>query len=214
VDVRTDDLIDKLADDLRPVQARLIERQLAKVTFVGGAIVLALIAGLTGLRSDLSSAINDFDFWAKLVYTASIAGIALAGARHLARPEAKAMPLKIFAVPVVILIILAAVELGSASAQQRATLIFGSTWQQCPVLITLFSLPLLGAMLHLFSHFAPSRLRFTGAIIGLACGATTAMLYTLHCPESAMTFLLLWYSAGIATIGAIGAVAGPFVLRW
>jgi hypothetical protein len=48
----------------------------------------------------------------------------------------------------------------------------------------------------------------------LAAGAITAMLYSLHCPETAMTFLLLWYSAGIAIIAGIGAMIGPRFLRW
>jgi hypothetical protein len=54
----------------------------------------------------------------------------------------------------------------------------------------------------------------TGAIIGVAAGATAASFYSLHCPEMAMTFLLLWYTAGIAIIAAIGAIVGPRCLRW
>jgi hypothetical protein len=214
VTTSTENLIDGLVDRLAPMPARLIERRLAMAVLGGGAIVFALVIGLTGFRSDLSTAVGDFDFWAKLVYAAALAMIALAAARHLARPEVSGIKMAGFAVPVVALLLLAVVELGTAAADQRSALIFGNTWRECPLLIAAFSLPLLAVLMRLFTGFAPQRPRLTGAIIGVAAGATTAMIYSLHCPETAMTFLLLWYSAGVAIIAAIGAIIGPRILRW
>jgi hypothetical protein len=210
----TEKLIDGLVDQLAPIPARSIERRLAITVLVGGAVVFALIIGLTGFRSDLSTAVGDFDFWAKLVYAASLAMLALAAARQLARPEVSGIKLTSFAVPVAILVLLAMYELGTAAAGQRNALIFGNTWRECPLLIAAFSFPLLAILMRLFTGFAPQRPRLTGAIIGVAAGATTAMIYSLHCPETAMTFLLLWYSAGVAIIALVGAMIGPRVLRW
>jgi hypothetical protein len=214
VTTSTEDLIDGLADRLVPIPAKLLERRLA-LAFIGGAIVvLALVVGLVGLRADLSSAVADRDFWVKLAYTGSIALVAFAGARRLARPDVTGTNLAIYAVPIGALVLLAIIELTSAPIDQRNTLIFGDTWRECPVLIATLALPLLAILLRVFAGFAPQRPRLTGAIIGLAAGATTATLYSLHCPETAMTFLLLWYSAGIAIIATIGAIIGPRVLRW
>ena len=185
------------------------------LALIGGAlVVLALVAGLIGLRSDLEAAMATSGFWLKLVYTGAIALIALAGARHLARPEVSGIKLAYFLAPVGVLILMSIVEMSSASADQRNALIFGRSWRECPVLIAALSLPLLAIFLRLFAGFAPQRPRLTGGVIGLAAGATTAMLYSLHCPETAMTFLLLWYSAGIAIIAVIGAIVGPRILRW
>lgn len=210
----TEDLIDGLADRLIPVSARRLEQRLATFIIGGALVVFALIAGLVGLRSDLSVAIGDFNFWVKLVYGASLALIALAAARHLARPEVSGVNLAGFAVPIGTLVLLSLFELGSAAPDQRNPLIFGNSWRECPILIAAFSLPLLIVLLRLFAGFAPQRPRLTGAVIGLAAGATAATLYSLHCPEAAMTFLLLWYSAGIAISVAIGAILGPRFLRW
>ncbi len=210
----TDELIDGLADRLVPVRAKLLERRLALAVAGGAIVVLALVVGLIGLRPDLKSATATGDFWVKLVYTGAIAMVALAGARRLARPDVSGIKLTYFAVPVVALALLAIFELSSAPVDQRNALIFGNTWRECPVLIAAFALPLLAILLRLFAGFAPQRPRLTGAVVGLAAGATTATLYSLHCPETAMAFLLLWYSAGIAIIAAIGAIVGPRVLRW
>jgi hypothetical protein len=48
----------------------------------------------------------------------------------------------------------------------------------------------------------------------LASGALGALLYCLRCPENSAMFILTWYSLGILTAGAIGALAGPHLLRW
>ncbi len=210
----TENLIDGLADRLVPVPARLLERRLA-FAVVGGAILgLSLVVGLLGLRPDMQLAMASSDFWCKLSYTTSLALVALAGARRLARPEVSDINLTGFVVPIAVLVLLALFELASASAVERSTLVFGATWRECPALIAALSLPLLAILFRLFSGFAPHRPRLTGAIIGVAAGATTATLYSLHCPESAMTFLLLWYSAGIMIVATIGAIIGPRVLRW
>ena len=210
----TENLIDDLAGGLKAVPAGSLERRLMLAVMAGGLFVFALVVGLTGLRPDLIAAIATSSFWVKLVYTGTIALIALAGARHLARPEVSGIKLAYFAVPVGVLILMAIVEMSSAPTDQRSALIFGNSWRECPVLIAALSLPLLAIFLRLFAGFAPQRPRLTGGVIGLAAGATTAMLYSLHCPESAMTFLLLWYSAGIAIIAVIGAIVGPRILRW
>lgn len=210
----TDNLIDRLADKLVPVPAKRLERRLTVAILGGASVVLSLIIGLIGLRADLSTAIAGFDFWVKLVYTASLALIALAGARQLARPEISGINMAAFAVPVGALVLLAIFELCTSPSGQRNTLIFGDTWRECPILIAGLSLPLLAILLRLFAGFAPQRPRLTGAVVGLVAGAMTAMLYSLHCPETAMTFLLIWYTAGIAIIAIIGAIVGPRILRW
>ncbi len=210
----TDNLIEGLAGRLVPVRARQLEQHLVLAVAGGAVIVLALVVGVVGLRPDLSSATADGDFWAKLVYTGVIAAVALLGARRLARPEASGVNLAYHVVPVGVLALFALVEYGSASPDQRNVLMFGTSWRECPVYIAAFALPLLAVLLRLFTGFAPQRPRLTGGVIGIAAGATTAMLYSLHCPETAMTFVLLWYTAGIAIISAIGAIVGPRVLRW
>jgi hypothetical protein len=53
-----------------------------------------------------------------------------------------------------------------------------------------------------------------GAAAGLVAGASAATVYGFHCPETAAPFILVWYSLGIALAAGLGALAGPWVLRW
>jgi hypothetical protein len=61
---------------------------------------------------------------------------------------------------------------------------------------------------------APVRLRLAGAAAGLTAGGLAAAIYSLHCPESAAPFVAIWYTLGILLPAAVGAVAGPRLLRW
>ena len=61
---------------------------------------------------------------------------------------------------------------------------------------------------------APTRLALAGAMAGLVSGAGGALLYALYCTEMAAPFLGIWYVLGMSIPAAIGAVVGPWVLRW
>ena len=58
------------------------------------------------------------------------------------------------------------------------------------------------------------RLRLAGAAVGLLAGALGALVYLLHCPEFEAPFLAVWYVLGMSIPAAVGALAGPSVLRW
>ena len=110
--------------------------------------------------------------------------------------------------------LVAAVVLGNAAPAQRVDLVFGDTWKYCPFNIALISLPLFAAALWAMKGLAPTRLVLAGASAGLLAGALGALVYALHCPESAAPFLAVWYVLGIAIPTLAGAVLGPRVLRW
>ena len=76
------------------------------------------------------------------------------------------------------------------------------------------SLPLFASTLWALKGLAPTRLALAGASAGLLSGALGALVYSLHCPESAAPFLAVWYVLGIAIPTLAGALLGPRVLRW
>jgi hypothetical protein len=45
-------------------------------------------------------------------------------------------------------------------------------------------------------------------------GALGALGYALSCEESSPAFVAVWYTAGVALVGLLGAALGPRVLRW
>jgi len=91
---------------------------------------------------------------------------------------------------------------------------FGHSWRVCSLLIAVFAVPIGGALVALVCQFAPTLLRATAAVVGLASGTASATLCSLRYPEVGANFVLIWYSLGIAVTGGIGAALGPKLLRW
>ena len=61
---------------------------------------------------------------------------------------------------------------------------------------------------------APTRPALAGAAAGLLSGALGAVAYALHCPESGLAFVAVWYVLGLAMVGAVGALLGSRLFRW
>ncbi|UVO54588.1 DUF1109 domain-containing protein [Sphingomonas sp. SUN039] len=211
----TDALIEALARDTAPVPRHAAPLRLGLSLFAGMAATLVLIAATLGFRPDLDLAMAGTMFWMKLSYTASLALVAIAALLTLIRPEARPPRwLWLLTIPVALLGLVSAHELAEMPHDDWLQMWFGRSWSVCSPLIAVFAVPIAGALVLVVRQFAPTRLRATGAVIGLASGAASATLYSLHCPEAGASFVLTWYSLGIAAATAAGWALGPKLLRW
>ena len=213
--MKTDELITLLATAATPVPANMMGRRFAVAMGwgVSGAVLLLLVT--LGIRTDLAQAASEWVFWIKPAFAALLALAGLIATDRLARPGMRLGRVwAALAAPVLALWLVAAVVLVNAAPAQRADLMLGDTWAACSFNIALIALPLLAATLWAMQGFAPTRLALAGASAGLLAGALSALLYALHCPESAAPFLAVWYVLGIAIPTLIGALLGPRVLRW
>jgi hypothetical protein len=211
----TDALIEALARDTAPVPRHAAPLRLGLSLAAGMAVTLVVIAATFGFRPDLDLAMAGSMFWMKLSYTGSLALIAIVALLSLIRPEARPPRwLWLLSVPVALLGLVSAHELAAMPQDDWLLVWLGQTWRICSMLIVLFALPVAAALVFFARQFAPTRLRATGAVIGLASGALSATLYSLHCPEAGASFVLTWYSLGIVAATAIGAGLGPRLLRW
>ena len=210
-----DRLVVTLGASATPVRRGLVQRRLALGLVAGGAVTLAMVVLQLGFRPDLAIAMHGFAFWMKWTYTLSLGGIAILATAHLARPEAQRPPwLWLLAIPVSALAALATAELIRTPPSGWAELWTGLSWRMCSTRVATLSLPIFAGLVLGFRKLAPTRLRLTGAVAGLAAGALGATLYCLHCPEVSAVFVLTWYTLGIAVAAAIGAMLGPRLLRW
>ena len=211
----TDALIEALASDTAAVPRHAAALRLGLSLAGGMAVTLVVIAATLGFRPDLHLAMAGSMFWMKLAYTGSLALIAIAALLSLIRPEARPPRwLWLLSVPVALLGLVSAHELAAMPQDDWSLIWLGQTWRICSMLISLFALPVAGALVFFARRFAPTRLRATGAVIGLASSAVSATLYSLHCPEAGASFVLTWYSLGIVAATALGAALGPRLLRW
>ena len=154
-------------------------------------------------------------FWMKLAYTATFGAIAILAVERLSRPSASlGARLVWLTVPGLVIAVAAAARLMSSPPDSARDLIMGHSWRLCPWCIALTATPVFAALIWALRGLAPTRLRLTGALAGLAAGGLGAAVYSLHCPEAAAPFVAVWYSLGMVIPMAVGALLGPRLLRW
>jgi|SRR5579859_1072786 len=213
--MRTHDLIQTLAEDLRPVSPLGLGRGVLVSLVVGAALALFVLVFGLGSETDFDRAAHGWSLWVKWLYTAPICAAGFFAANALSRP-ADGFPASswIALLSVALLVGMAASELSRSPASTWPSLWLGQSWRACSWRILLLSIPVFTALTWKVRQAAPIRLRLAGATIGLASGAAAAAIYALGCSETAACFILVWYSLGMASTAAIGALLGPLILRW
>ncbi|MBN9011258.1 MAG: DUF1109 domain-containing protein [Rhizobiales bacterium] len=209
------DLIDRLVADLAPTPRHAAVRRLA-IGIGAGLVVSAILMLLwLGPRPDMMPAMATMAFWAKFAFTLLLGLAGIAAASRLARPTGRAgAPLAMTAIVLAVIAVLALVQFMMAPAPEHPALLLGISALVCPWYIMALSLPLLVGALWAMRGLAPTRLTLAGAVAGLAAGGLGAFVYSFHCIESAMPFVAIWYSLGIAGATMAGALLGRLMLRW
>lgn len=213
--MKTDDLIAMLANDAGAVEPNAVGRRYRSALIWGSLSAILLMAILLGVRQDIDDAARQPMFWIKLAFPASLAFGSLLAAVRLSRPGAQLgwVPAAL-AAPVVAMWLLAIFALMDATPAKRLDLVLGVSWKQCVFYIAILSLPVFVAATWAMKGLAPTRLVLAGAATGLLSGAIGALVFALYCIEMAAPFLGVWYVAGMLIPAAVGALIGPFVLRW
>jgi hypothetical protein len=86
--------------------------------------------------------------------------------------------------------------------------------QACVTSIVLLSMPALLLLMGAVRTGAPTRPGLTGGVTGLLAGTLGAAAYALSCKNDAGSFVLVWYTAAIAFVAALGAGVGKRALAW
>ena len=213
--MNTDDLVAMLATGAGAVDPHAAARRYASAIGWGALAAALLLVMFLGVRHDLGAAARQPMFWAKVGFVAVLSTASLLAVLRLSRPGMRLewVP-SLIAAPVLAMWLLAAVVLTRVEAAERSVLFYGETWTSCPLLIAMLSVPLFVGVLWAMKGLAPTRLALAGTAAGLLSGATGALVYCLHCPESAAPFLGCWYLLGMLIPTAAGALLGPRLLRW
>ena len=213
--MRTDELVSLLAADAAPVLANAVARRLAVALAWGLPLALLLMFLTLGLRADLAQAAQGGMFWMKLAFAACLAWAGFVAVERLARPGMRVGGVWLaLAAPLLLVWLGAALVLFQSEPAQRNALVLGATWRSCPFNIAWISVPVFAAVFWAMRGLAPTRLALAGAGAGLLAGSLGALVYALHCPESAAPFMAVWYLLGIAIPTLVGAAMGPRWLRW
>lgn len=213
--MKTDDLVAVLARSAAPVDARAVGRQFSMTLLVGSLLSVAAMLVFLGPRPDWRIAIELPMFWMKVAFPAAIAVAAFVAVRRLSHPGMRlGGTIAGLAVPVTVVWLMAFSVLSDAPASDRAAMVLGTSWWQCPLIITALSVPAFVAAFRAVKRLAPTRLELTGAVAGLFAGAAAAFTYAFYCVEMQAPFLAVWYVLGMLIPAAVGALVGRKILRW
>ena len=211
--MKTAELIDQLATDLRPSLSRT--RRLIIAIAAGAVVALAVLWTWHGFREDLARAVLTGPFWMKWSFALAMAVVAFGLCARVARPESgPGWWLAAVMVPPLFAAGMACIEMFGAAPVQRPLLVRGHSAIECLWLIAALSVPLLLAMLWAFHRFAPTRFRLAGFSGGLLAGSVAAAVYSLHCDETSTAFIATWYGLGMLLPAVLGLLLGPRMLRW
>jgi hypothetical protein len=214
--MKTNDLISMLAKEPATLAP---SREMPKVN---GAIALGMVGSLLlmllwlGINPTLGAdASTEPMFWGKLLYGAALAASLGVAVWQLGMPGRSANRALWASLGVVALMIAVGVyTLFETAAEQRVDLALGVSWAQCPVYVTMLSIPVFFATLYGLKKLAPTRLTLAGFVAGAFSGAVGAFVYALYCTEYDAAFVAIWYTLGVAVPAVIGAIIGRWVLRW
>ena len=213
--MKTDALISMLASGPTAVDPSTTTRRICTAAAAGLLIAAIAMLAALGPRADLASAMSLPMFWLKVAVPLCLATAFLVASARLARPGGRAKGSWVTVVAaLVILWTVSSIDLATAPADQRASMVEGASALFCVVSIALLSLPLLLAMFVALRGLGPTRLRAAGMAAGGLAGAAAALVYAVHCTEMTLPFLAVWYVLGMFAPAALGLVAGPRFLRW
>lgn len=212
--MRTTDLIELLARDVRATPPGVVNRRLLAALVAGGIVAFAIVALVLQCQPLLAAGQQPW-FWMKAAYTGLLTAAGAVSVRRLSVPGTRvgAAPLAA-ALIVLAMLALGAAQIVSAAPAARLALWLGHSWKICSSLILLLALPIYACLIAAIRGLAPTRPALTGAAAGFVASALAATLYSLHCPEQAAAFVVTWYTLGIAAATALGAGLGSWLLRW
>ncbi|MDB5576804.1 MAG: hypothetical protein JWR80_1980, partial [Bradyrhizobium sp.] len=151
----------------------------------------------------------------KFAVTLALAISAIAISLHLSRPEASLRGWAwLLLIPVGLLVAGIAGEMMMPQRMPMMMRMVGKNSWNCLTSIPLMALPLLAAALLGLRHGAPTRPALAGALAGLLSAGLAATLYASHCTDDSPLFVATWYTLAAMLVAAVGALAGPRVLRF
>lgn len=213
--MKTDVLIEQLAERLEPISPWAARRNLVGLTVCGVAVAAVAILSWRGFRPDLMTAMAGAMFWTKFAYTLAIGVLALWAAERLGRPGANpTRPMALLVRLLIVFALAAVVRFVMAQPGERHQILMGHSAMICPWIILGLSLPVLASAIVGLRGLAPTRPTLAGFAAGVSAGGFAAFAYAFSCNESGMPFVAVWYTMPVLLAGGLGAVAGRFALRW
>ena len=213
--MKLDSLIDQLAGDLAPVRPRRFWVD-ASIMALVAVIELALLFAIGFARLDMHRLMTQPTMGWRIVslgvisLVSGILAIRSFDPAYSARRSLRWLAL-IIAICLASGIIMAGLPAGAASLMQRLDWRSGV---QCASKIVLLSIPPLLALAVLGRRGAPTDMRRTPLLIGLAAAAWGAFVFIFACPFNDPLYIVVWYGVGCGIVTLACRFLLPRFARW
>jgi hypothetical protein len=213
--VRTEDLIDHLARDVRPV-ARLRPVAIRALGwFVLALVSLVIVSVIMGVRRDLADSVDtaDFAFEAALLIVTALS--AAVGALTISVPGAERSALVRWA-PLTAgaaCVLWAAGELAVAAGTGAPAGRLTFAWHCIYKTASVAAVPGI-ALFIMVRQAAPLHAAWAGLLALLATAAVGVLGANVICPLDRPLHMLLWHVAPLMLFAGVGAALGTWLLRW
>ena len=166
--MKTDDLVALLSTNLEPVDRKAVVRTLYAAIAAAAIAALGITFAGLGFRADLTTTRALIYLTIKLAFAIGIVGLAMTYLMRLARPGGdRRMSPFLIAVPFLIVLILAAISLGSAPPAHWERMIMGDEWLECLLSIPVIAIVPFAVSIWAVRKGAPTNLSRAGAFAGL-----------------------------------------------
>lgn len=213
--MRTDQLIQLLVADLKPVDRSSVSRALFIAVAIGAAAALSVMFVVFGSVPSLLGRPHPDVLVTKLLFGVGVAATAAAFLPKVARPRADMRnSTALIYIPFIAVVAAAASALASVRMTEWADMIFEEHSVTCLLTIPLLAIPPFMALVCALRFGAPTDQSFAGAIAGLVAGGLAATACALPCVDHWIPAIAIWYGVPIGICAALGARLGPRLLRW
>jgi len=213
--MRTEFLVERLSQNLRPVRPRSAIRD-AMLLLALGVIEIAAYLGLGLMRPDMPMAMDAPSFWWKLGSLGLIAVLGAGVALLSADPARSPRPGLRFMLVCIVVIFMSGWAI-DASHDGIAHLIARLDWRrglQCVWQMVALSIPPALALGLLGRRGAPTDRAGTALAAGLSSAAWGAFVFVFACPSDDPLYIAVWYTVGCAIVTIMARAVMLRLWRW
>jgi hypothetical protein len=213
--MRTESLVDRLSQDIRPVRRRSVAREALLLLFLAGVEIAAFL-GMGFMRPDIPVAMEAPSFWWKLTSMGLIAVVG-AGVAILSADPVRSPRRGLRWILVCIVAILASGWLIDAAGNGLADLVHRLEWSQglqCVWKMVVLSIPPAVALGVLIRRGAPTDRAGTALAAGLSSAAWGAFVFVFACPSDDPLYIAVWYTVGCSIVTILGRTILIRLSRW
>lgn len=210
----SDALIDRLADDLKPV--RTLATGTGLTLLLGLTVAAAVAITLTlGIRGDLLMGDPHPMFFLRGGMLLVLGLATAVAALRMNRPCVGAVSNGwMWAVAAALLFPLSAAISALLHGPMVPEMVAPQFGLECLAFSGVFGLGIGSALTLWLRRGAPTSPERAGLLTGIAAGSLGAFAYGLHCPFNSIFYVGLWYSLAIVLAAVVGRLFVPRLIRW